>query len=174
MKSLCWTKTLFLMGTLLIAITGSGYASEAIPDEVAAALIVKLVPMEKGLMSIGGDIVIHVIGSPTLADALRKAVGKPIGKCKLSKVTDGDDLPTEKPAVLILADAAKISEAIEYTYKEKVLSVTNKPELVEKGISLGMGIGDNGKPKILLNMTASVEEELDWNPAILKIAKTIK
>jgi len=44
--------------------------------------------------------------------------------------------------------------------------------LTTLGISLGIGLED-GKPKILLNLSASKDEGIDWNPAILKIATTL-
>ena len=48
-----------------------------------------------------------------------------------------------------------------------------KPSLSASGVTLGFGV-TGGKPKILLNLTSSVDEACDWNPAIMKVAKTIK
>lgn len=55
-----------------------------------------------------------------------------------------------------------------------MLTVTNDPGIVSDGATLGVVVGDDGKPKILLNLTSSVEEGVDWNPAIMKVAQTIK
>ncbi len=173
MKRLNWAMTVLCTSVLLLAAAGDGLAADAPPD-VASALIIKLVALEKSLVGVGGDIVIHVMGSPAIAEALNKAVGISIGKGKLAKVTGGDAIPAEKPTVLCLADATKVAEVTAYTRKEKVLSVTNLPDLVGKGISLGIGVGDSGKPEVTLNITASKAEGLDWNPAIMKIAKTVK
>ena len=148
----------------------SGYTADA-PPKMATALILKLVGLEKELMSSDSELTIHVVGSPAMAATFHKVLGLSIGKYKVSMVTASDDLPSEKPSVLCLSDTTKLSETIEYTRREKVLSVTNIPELVAKGISLGVGVGDNGKPEILLNMSSSVKEGLDWDPAILKIIK---
>ena len=129
--------------------------------------------MEKNLVG-GTEISIYVIGSPALAEAFKKAIGIPIGAAKLGKVTSGDGLPAEKPSVVCLADVSKAATVTEYTRREKVVSVTNSPQAVDAGIALGVGVGDDGKPVVLLNMAASKAEGLNWNPAILKVAKTVQ
>jgi YfiR/HmsC-like len=173
MNTFQWKRFLLLVLAILVFAGNTSYSSEA-PPKIAAALISKLLVLEKSLMSKDGDMVIYVIGSKKLADALKKSEGKKLGKRTLGKVVYSDVLPNEKPDVLCISTESVLTGAIEYTRKEKVLSITNKSKLVAKGVSLGIGIGDNGKPKILLNVTASGEEGLDWNPAIMKIAKTTK
>ena len=157
---------------MMLAIGSFSFAKDAPPD-VASALIVKLLAMEKNLAA-GSEISIHVIGSPALAEAFTKAVGIQIGSAKLAKVTADDNLPSYKPSVVCLADASKAAMVTEYTRREKVASVTSSPQAVEAGISLGVGVGDDGKPEVLLNVAASTAEGLNWNPAVLKMAKTVK
>jgi len=156
---------------LVLFIDSVGEAKDAPPD-VASALIVKLLAMEKSL-SAGGEVSIHVIGSPALAEAFSKAAGIAIGAAKLGKVTGGDGLPSYKPSVICVADAGKVSTVMEYTRREKVASVTCLQQAVSSGISLGVGIGDDGKPEVLINMAASKAEGLNWNLAILKVAKSV-
>jgi hypothetical protein len=140
------------------------------PPEIQAALCVKLIGFDKTL---SGNISICVIGAPEFAAEMKKGIGKDIGNAKLASVSESAGLPSEKPSVLYLGDAAKLDEVIAYSRANKVLSITGIPELVEKGIALGIGVSE-GKPKVLLNMTSSKEEGRDWNPAILKIAKIIQ
>ena len=125
-------------------------------------------------MATGGDLSIHVVGSSALADELKKSIGSPIAKCKLSKVTESNDIPTEIVNVLVVADAKKVDQAIAYTRSNKIISITNKPELVKKGISLGIGMNETGGQSLTVNMAASKEEGLSWKPVILKIAKAVK
>jgi hypothetical protein len=73
-----------------------------------------------------------------------------------------------------VGSAAKLQETVSYTRTQKILSVTAQPELVQRGVTLGVGIGNDGKPKVLLNLSSTVEENLSWNPAVMKIAKTIQ
>jgi len=142
------------------------------PPNVAAALTMKLVSLEKKI-SAGGDITIYVISAPKVADELKKGIGKKIGKATLKNVESGSDLPAAKPTFIFVGKKADVSTAIEYSRKNKILSVTGTLDYVNQGVSLGIGVG-GGKPKIVLNLSASVEESLDWNPAIMKVAKTIK
>ena len=142
------------------------------PAKIQAALFLKLFGFNKGL-SAGGDISVHVVGSPEFAAALQKAVGESIGRARISSVTQGKSLPSKKPTVVYLGDASKTDEIIEYTRADKILSITGLPDQVPKGITLGVGIlGD--KPRIILNVSSSKEEGIDWNPALLKIASVIK
>ena len=73
-----------------------------------------------------------------------------------------------------MGSASRIEEALEYTLSNKILSVTGDPNLMDRGITLGFGIGDDSKPKIVLNPQSAAQEGLEWNPAIFKIAKTVK
>ncbi|MCK5146859.1 YfiR family protein [bacterium] len=143
------------------------------PANVAAALLVKVAIYEKTISGSAQDVSIYVLGDAAVAAELRKGVGKPIGKATLKSVESGDGLPAVKPNILFITDPSKLTEALEYTQSNDILSATNKPDLVARGVTLGIGIA-GGKPRILLNLSSSVEENLDWNAAIMKVAKTIK
>ena len=86
----------------------------------------------------------------------------------------GNSLPSSKPSILFVADNGKDDMATKYTQENKVLSATNIPDLVSKGVTLGFGVGSDNKPKILLNVNSSAKEGLDWNPAIMKVAQIVK
>jgi len=142
------------------------------PAEITTAMLIKVAAFEKSL-SDGRDVTLYVLGSPEVAAAMRKAIGTPIGNSSLRGVESGDDLPASKPSILYVESASKVNAAIGYTRSNKILSAAGNPDLVEKGITLGFGIGDDGKPKIFLNKTGSNEENLEWNPALFKIAKLV-
>ena len=143
------------------------------PTDIAAAMLIKVADFEKKISG-GDDISIYVLGAPDIAAELRKGIGKPIGKSVLRSVEAGSELPATRPSILYVDAAARVNEVIGYTRRNKILSATGNPDLVGKGITLGFGIGEDGKMKILLNGTSSGEEGLDWNPAILKIAKMVQ
>jgi hypothetical protein len=143
------------------------------PANVVAAMLVKVIHFEKNIAN-GGDITIYVLNAQDVAIELKKAVGMSIGKSTLKNVTSGKTLPADKPSVIYFDDVSQLNAVTEHTYSNKILSATGHPDLVERGVTLGFGIGEDNKPKIILNLNASLEEELDWNPAILKIAKTVK
>ena len=114
---------------------------------------------------------IHVIGNPDVAKELKGMVGKTAGKATLNAVTEGDGPPGGEAQVIYIGKDVK--ELTSYTQANKVLSITGTPDFVTKGVTLGVGI-ENKKPRIFLNLSSSKSEEINWNPAILKVAKTIK
>ena len=164
--------TLFV--TLLFRIgLGEAQIKDAPPD-VAAAIIVKVAGFEKKISDSEKGITIYVLGNPEVAAELEKGVGQPIGKSTLKSVEKGNSLPGSPPDILFTTDKSKVNAVLDYARANKVMSVTSIPDLVDKGIALGVGIGDDDKPKILLNLTGSGDEGLNWNPAVIKIAKTVK
>jgi hypothetical protein len=172
MRRWCQPLPLWTVFCVLSAVSALSQIQPA-PAPVAATLIVKLAAFEKTLAA-GGDLSFHVTGDPGLAAELRKGVGLAVGRSRLARVSAGSGLPQEKPSVLVIGGSAALKEALAFTRSRKVLSATAVPEWVAEGVTLGVGIGNDGKPKVLLNLSSTVDEGLDWNPAILKLAKTIQ
>lgn len=161
--------------SLLLGLTAQPTFSEDIgiaPIPIQAAIFLKLMEFDKNISS-GGTITIYVVGSPDFAAAMKKAEGKAVGAATIGKVIEGTGVPTEKPSVIYIGSESVLSQLQTYTSTNKVLSITGNPELVAKGVSMSVGISD-GKPKIMLNLSASKDEGIDWNPAILKVATIIK
>ena len=142
---------------------------DAAPPKLQAALIMKLLAFYTNLG--GAPFTVHVIGSDAVATALEAHVGKSAGKATLNAVTKSDGVPSEKPNIVYVGNNLK--DAIAYTQANGLLSVTGLPSFVNDGVTLGIGI-ENNKPKILLNLSSSKAEGINWNPAILKVAATIK
>ena len=141
------------------------------PAAVQAAIFLKLMAFDKTIIS-GGDITIYVVGSPDFAAEMKKAVGKPVGAATIAKVSEGTGAPSEKPSIIYIGSESSISDLLAYTKANKILSITGNPALISKDVSLTVGVSE-GKPKIMLNLSASKDEGIDWNPAILKVAATI-
>lgn len=141
------------------------------PAKIVAPMIGKLLAFEK---NIAGNITIYVLGAPDVAAEFEKGIGKTIGRATIVKVDQGPDLPATKPTILYIGDAVKVRQVLQYTQAEKVMSTTGQPALVQSGVALGIGIGEDGKPKVLLNVTTSEREALNWNPAIYEVAQLIK
>ena len=139
------------------------------PAGVQAALFVKILAFDRQI-SAGGEVTIHVVDAPDVARELKRAVGMSIGAATLKSVSEGPDIPPSKPTAVYLADVSNLRRILNYTRTNKVLSMTGSPPLVPQGATLGVGIGGDGKPKILVNLSSSKEEGADWNPAILKTA----
>jgi YfiR/HmsC-like len=165
----CW---LTLLQIPLLSLPGYCQDVSEAPVALQAALFLKLLPFDKNIVSTGA-VTIYVVDAPEFAAEMKKAEGKLIGAAALSKVIDGKGVPAEKPSVIYVGSESVLKELVAYTRENKILSISGKPELASKEISLFVGISSE-KPKILLNLSASKEEGIDWNPAILKVAATIK
>ena len=167
------TKLFSLILLTLISSTVIFAQATDAPANVAAAITAKLIAFEKNISGTAQDISIYVMGDAAVAAEYKKAIGKNIGKATLKKVDSGDGVPTSKPNILFVGKSANVGKALEYSRANKILSITGIVDYVNKGVTLGVGV-EGGKPKILLNLSSSSDEGLDWNPAIIKIAKTIK
>lgn len=142
-------------------------AQDKAPAKLQAALIMKLLAFYTNL---GGDpFTIHVVGAPDVAEELKTMVGKTAGKATLNTVTEGDAPGADAKVVYI---GKNVADNIAFTQSKQVLSVTGEPAYVSDGVTLGIGIEAN-KPKIILNLSSSKAEGINWNPAILKVAATI-
>lgn len=142
-------------------------AQDQAPAKLQAALIMKLLAFYTNL----GDkpFTIQVVGAPDIAKELKALVGKSAGKATLNDVVEGD-APSGSPQVVYVGKSP--GDVIGFTQSNKILSVTGIPAFVNDGVTLGIGI-ENKKPKIILNLSSSKAEEINWNPAILKVAATI-
>ncbi len=159
---------------LIVSFALSSFSEEigTAPVSVQAAIFLKLLEFDKNISS-GGSINVYVVGSSEFAAAMKQAVGKAVGGATIGKVVEGAGLPADKPSVIYIGTASALGEIQKYTTTNKILSISGLPELASKGVTLTVGISE-GKPKIMLNLTASKDEGIDWNPAILKVAATVK
>jgi len=143
------------------------YANNQASPQLQAAIIIKLLPLYNNLGN--KEFRIHVVGAPELAKLLEAKIGSMAGKAKLISVTSGDTLPGEVDVVYL---GKNLSEGTQFTQKNHVLSITGNPDMISKGVSLGIGI-ENSKPRVYLNLKASKAEGVDWDPQILKVAKMV-
>lgn len=162
----------FVLILLLLCSAVRSENYEIAPLKIQSAIFLKLLAFVKDLDG-GGDISVHVIGNPEFADEMKKALGREIGKSKIVSVEETSELPSQRPSIIYVGDPAKLGEIVAYTRSSKILSITGLPDLVSKGVTLGIGVAE-GKPKILLNISASEKEGIVWNPAIMKISTPVK
>lgn len=162
-----WKKV--ALGALFGLLLASPVSAQEAPPKLQAALIMKLLAFYTNL----GDkpFTVYVLGSDAVAGELQGLVGQKSGKATLNKVEAGDTIPGDKYDVIYVGK--DVADAIAYSQSNKALSVTGKNGFVNDGVTLGIGVEGN-KPKILLNLSSSKSEDINWNPAILKVAATIQ
>ena len=168
--------TKIMISCLIIRFMSLGYlkAQTGItPPPVAAALTIKVAAFEKHL-STTDEISIFVLKSDEVANELIKGIGTKIGNATLIRVESGDTLPDNIPSLLFIGEGSDLFKALAYTRNQKIMSVTHIDDYSSRGVTICLGVGQDGKPQIILNLTSTIEEGLSWNPAIMKVAKTVK
>ena len=143
-----------------------------VPVSIQAALFCKLLVFNQEI-STGSSISIYIVGASDFANEMQQVLGKKIGKSKITSILEGTGLPDYKPSIIYVGNTSKADALIVYARQNKVLTITGIPELVSAGVTLGLGVL-NQKPRILLNILASKEEGINWNPTIFKIAVITK
>jgi hypothetical protein len=152
--------------------------AQSVDVELASKIILKIMMLDQDLQKkTDGKIQIGVIGSPQAVAAFTKLKGSAIDKestFSIAHVVAYDAMPPrEKPTFIFVGEGADPAIVTKYTRGNGVLSVTNVADFVEKGVTLGIQM-ENNKPKVLLNLTSSESEGLNWDPKILKISKTVR
>lgn len=150
------------------------YAIESdVTPQVAAALFIQIAGLEKNLYG-KGEITVYVVGSSKMESELRKIIGLKVGESTLKTVRGGSSLPNEVPDCLFIGSKANLKKCLDYTHTNQIMSITYSPKMVEEGVSLGFGVGNDNKLKVIINMTNSKAEGLDWSQAVLNIARVIE
>jgi hypothetical protein len=165
-----------IMTICLIIFMPSGHLNaqtENTSPPIAAALTIKVAAFEKHL-STTDEISIFVLKSDEVASELMKGIGTKIGNATLTRVESGDTLPDNIPSLLFIGEGSDLFKTLAYTRNQKIMSVTHINDYSSKGVTICLGVGQDGKPQIILNLTSTIEEGLSWNPAIMKVAKTVK
>lgn len=99
-------------------------------------------------------------------------VKKIMAKSKIKEIKIDTKLPVAAPDIIFLADPAKLNEVLAYTAQKRILSATSYPDLVKKGIGMGVGMVD-AKPRVVINKGRAEKENVRWNPALLSNPLTI-
>ncbi len=141
--------------------------AHAAPPAMQAAVLLKLLVFNKQIAA-ADSIVVHVVGSAEFAEALREAVGTAIGSGHLARVTEGRGLPSRKPHALYVGDAGKVRDVVAYTRENDVLSMTGLPELMQEGVTLGVGV-ESEKLRVYFDAESSREEGATWEAGLLKV-----
>lgn len=142
------------------------------PPELAAALLCRLAGMR--LEPAESEIVVHVMGDREVASALKALQGRSVGAVTLREVSSGTRLPEEAPSILYIADKTQVSHVASYCRANKVLSVSGQPEIFSYGTAIGIGVGEGGRPLIILNSKLATSEGWLWGDDFASIATVIR
>jgi len=169
-------KSLRSPGILLVFIllmeTAPAEFKEAPPGQISQAIISACL-FEKTISTMD-NITIYIMGSEEIANSLQMYLNQSLGNATLKKINSGYKLPADTPTILFLGNKKLVGEASSYCQENGVLSITNIPGVVNKGISLGVGIDESGSLGLLLNPEETAREGKNWKPAIMKMARIVK
>lgn len=160
---------LFLLASIGLPLQGRPLVEA--PMNIQAALVIKLLAYNTNVNQ-GDDLVVYVIGAPKFAQTMKPAIGRAIGNSKLSDVVVLERPPQLAPtaaAVLYVGDPAQLDNALAYCRKHQILSITGLPALMDKGVTLRVGV-EQKKPAILLSTALSQKEGVKWDKKVFLIA----
>lgn len=169
----------FTLAAALLLASAPALAKEGVSVELASKIILKVLLLDQDLQAkTDTRVVVGVIGSDAAYRAFTSLKGEPIDQerpFKVAEVVRYDSMPSasDRPTLLFIGSAADPDRALAYTRRHKVLSATNVSGFVERGVTIGI-TAENNRPKVLVNLAGSEREGINWNPKILKIAKTIR
>lgn len=168
-----------LLACALVLTSASSAAADDIDAGLASKIILKILLMDKDLESkTKNKIVVGVIGSDSAYKAFSSLKGQLIDQSRafvVEKVIRYSAPPDngQHPTLIFVGSTADPEAVLSFTRSRKILSATNVPSFVEKGVTVGVTV-ENNRPRVLLNLVGSEQEGLNWNPKILKIAKTVR
>ncbi len=143
---------------------------KATSAKAIAGAIVQFAAYEKNIARQSNGITVYVLNAPKVARQLKKYIGEKIGNAQLVDVLEGEAIPSRKPAILYIGETSNAQDFIRYTRQQKILSVAGNPEIIARGVTLGIGASKKSKLEVLINLTAALSEGLDWNPEVMSIA----
>lgn len=141
------------------------YSTE-VPVSLQVTILAKVLDFYTNIPS--SNVEMYVVKSSEMASGFTQM----IGKSKINSVKEGADPPTTKPVVIYCNDESKIDAVVQYARANKLLTMTGNIAFLAKGIMVGVDLVD-GKPKINLNVKESKDLDIQWNPAMLKVAALV-
>jgi len=166
-------KTLTTIVIILI-LTTSIFAQykPADPSQVSQMLSMACV-FEKNIAALT-ECNVYIYDNADIEAAISSFKGQKLGNATLKSLTAGNTIPSTKPDIILIGNKNNYAEILAYCNENDVLSLTNIPSLVKKGVTLGMGIDGSGIAKLLINPEGVAKQGKNFNPAIMKMAKVFK
>ena len=180
-------KALLLAGLVALA------ADAPVPTDKLVAILVRSLAYDRSLEARAGDAVVvavlsnHEPGSRTEAAAVMSAfkafssarvLGRPLkavavdwtGEDALDAVISANGVDAVFVCPGLELDLGAIAEV---AHRRKVSTLTSVPDFVEKGIALGV-TAEDGKPRLVVNLTASRAEGSQLSSELIGLARVIR
>jgi YfiR/HmsC-like len=187
--------TLFVLWGLGLLCARAAPAQVEVPAERQVLVLSKALSYDSELKArVGSDILVGVLSKPgnTASEAMASAVmkafklvsnvrvqGVPIsareiryagGAAALAGAIDTQNIDLLYVCVGLEAEIPAITEI---TRKKHVVTLGSREDQIRKGIALGV-VAIDGRPTIVLNLTAARKEGADFSPDLLRVARVIR
>ncbi len=126
---------------------------------------------------------VYVLGDASIAKEIRMYLLQNIGSVKVVSIGSGRELPEVTPDVMLVCDASKVEDAVEYCRDNKVFSIANQSSFCQKGLSSAIvaKISKTYENKYSMtsvyakiNKEALYAEGMVFNSQVLDIAKPVE
>lgn len=174
---------LFIVLTLTLLLSAQVFADDnGITNERFALGAMSLCALNETLQT-KDAINVYVMGNPDVAEELRIFLDQRVGFIKLNSIKAGEELPQEKPDVLLLCSDNDCEKVVQYCRDNKVFSVSNSSSLCQRGISTAIvsKISQTKEYKYSMtsvfakiNKAALFAEGVVFNPQIMNVAKPVE
>lgn len=153
--------------------------SMAVPAKLQAALFLKILSYDR---KIKGDIKIGILsgsGKGDIEQSFQSLQGQKINgnSFSLTDISLGELSSMKSKGIDVLYvtpdNKGNLSSITRASRSNGVLTITGVPDYVEDGISVGIGL-KSGKPDIMVNLSASKDEDRDLSSQLLKLCTVIK
>ncbi len=164
---------------LVLPFTVFAGSKPASPEQVAK-LTITACALSKNIQELD-HINIYVMDNQKIAQALKKYENQQSGKVKINSIISGKNLPEKRPTVLVCGNNEDCECIKNYCRKNKVLSIAARPKSCRDGLSISLcqELSNLNKEslsqvKILLNLEASLYEEIYWDRNITYVSTIIR
>ena len=173
----------------LIGLTGTASLSQGVPENQQAAIFYKVLAYDYNLQSkSGNEVTIAVITDSktdgrqkALLDGFNKLKGRRLGGKRIKVIAvklSGGALPSDAAASDILylpegADEKTVDVVLSFAKQEKHATLGGSEFLAAKGCAIGITV-EAGKPKVVINLPASLAQGMNLSSKVLRLAKVLQ
>lgn len=162
-------------------------AAERVPPPLQVAILVKILVYDRAIFSRSRDgLTLAVIFDPdseastNARDAFTKAFNespRKVGDKILIEIVElpQDELDAQagKVDIVYIAEGADVAKIIEVSKKHRLITFASERSAVEDGVVLGL-VPRGDKPKLLINVGASVANGMELDPSVLRLAELVR
>lgn len=173
--------------TALLATLPSAWAAEQVPAPLQVAILVKVLVYDRTIATRSRDgLKVGVVFDPEresstqARDAFTKAfnesprkVGDKIVLELVELSQDKLDAEAATLDVIYVADGADVAKVVEIAKKHRLITFASDRTAVEDGVVLGL-VPRGDKPKLLINVGASVSSGMELDPSVLRLAELVR